>query len=64
MVRRIVLEMDVEGSENLIENIARMLIDRADLNGEFCLRQEILPEKSSEQPQLELPRFMGGGLYG
>ena len=55
MIRKIVLEMEAEGSESLAEQITRMMLDRVDLSGEFSLQQEIIPEDISEKKVPRMP---------
>lgn len=58
MIRKIVLEMEAEGSESLAEQITRMMLDRVDLSGEFSLQQEIIPEDISEKKVPRMPEVL------
>ncbi len=45
MRRRIVFEIEAEGTENIIDSITKIMMDKVDLNCEFSISQEIVPEK-------------------
>lgn len=53
MVRRILIEVDVEEDVNgIVKDITNMVMDRIDSNVEFTISQEILPEKNSRGIQV------------
>jgi hypothetical protein len=55
--RRIVIEMDSEDSASgIVHDVTRMVLDRLDPDVEFSIRQEMLPEKISEQ--IQVPGFL------
>lgn len=49
MRRQIILEIEEEGTENIVADIIGMMRDKVDMNCEFRISQKILPEKISEE---------------
>lgn len=45
MRRQIILEIEEEGTENIVADIIGMMRDKVDMNCEFRISQKILPEK-------------------
>lgn len=45
MRRRIVFEIEAEGTENIIDSITKIIMDKVNLNCEFGISQEIVPER-------------------
>ncbi len=58
MRRKIVFEIEAEGTENILGDITRMVMDKVDSNCEFEIRQEILPERISEKKEIQIPSFL------
>lgn len=45
MRRQIILEIEEEGTENIVADIIGMMRDKVDMNCEFRISQKILPKK-------------------
>lgn len=58
MRRRIVFEIEAEGTENIIDSITKIMMDKVDLNCEFSISQEIVPERISEKKEIQIPAFL------
>lgn len=58
MRRRIVFEIEAEGTENIIDSITKIMMDKVDLNCEFRISQEIVPERISEKKEIQIPAFL------
>ena len=52
MRRQIILEIEEEGTENIVADIIGMMRDKVDMNCEFRISQKILPEKISEEKEI------------
>lgn len=62
MRRKLVIEMETVASpDNIIQDILEVLMNYADCNEEFSLRQEILPEKSLGQIRHQNSKFLSKG---
>lgn len=61
MRRRIIFEIEAEGTENIVGDITRLVMDRVDANCEFDMRQEFLPEKISKKKEIQIPAFLQKG---
>ena len=57
MRRQIILEIEEEGTENIVADIIGMMRDKVDMNCEFRISQKILPEKISEEKEIKIPVF-------
>ena len=57
MRRQIILEIEEEGTENIVADIIGMMRDKVDMNCEFKISQKILPEKISEEKEIKIPVF-------
>lgn len=57
MRRQIILEIEEEGTENIVADIIGMVRDKVDMNCEFRISQKILPEKISEEKEIKIPVF-------
>lgn len=58
MRRRIVFEIEAEGTENIIDSITKIMMDKVDLNCEFSISQEIVPGKNFEKKEIQIPAFL------
>ena len=58
MRRRIVFDIEAEGTENIIDSITKIMMDKVDLNCEFSISQEIVPERISEKKEIQIPAFL------
>ena len=56
MRRRIVFEIEAEGTENIIDSITKIMMDK--VNCEFRISQEIVPERISEKKEIQIPAFL------
>lgn len=54
MRRRIVFEIEAEGTENIIDSITKIIMDKV----EFGISQEIVPERISEKKEIQIPAFL------
>ena len=63
MIRRILIEMEAEGSEALLPEIMRLVMQHVDMNERFKIDQsimpDILPEKNSG---IKIPEYVQRGM--
>lgn len=64
MRRQIILEIEEEGTENIVADIIGMMRDKVDMNCEFRISQKILPEKISEEKEIKIPVFFQNSCMG
>lgn len=56
MVRRILVEMEMDESSSIVNDIAALVISRIDSSVEFTIKQEIVPERNSGG--IQIPEFV------
>lgn len=56
MIRRILIEVDMDENSTIANDIAALVISRMDSNVEFSISQEIVPERSSGE--IKIPEFV------
>lgn len=56
MIRRILIEVDMDENSTIANDIAALVISRMDSNVEFSISQEIVPERSSRG--IKIPEFV------
>ena len=56
MIRRILIEMEMNDNSTIANDIAALVISRIDSNVEFTIKQEIVPERNSGE--IQIPEFV------